>query len=316
MRRSVFALFVVITAAATLVAQTPPAAQSVAKGPQPLWMVSSGLASPESAHYHPQSGSIFVSNINGGVLDNDGNGYITRIARGGKVIGEKWATGLSAPKGIRSAGMTIWVADIEKVVGFELTADGARLVSRVSIDGATMLNDLATAPDGTIYVSESNQSRIYVVKDGKAAVFVEGADVGPQPNGLLVDGDRLIVGTIGAGGGRGGRGASPGAGQLIAFDLKTKARTLVTTEPVGGIDGIEPAEPGAYFVTDVLGRRLLHVARDGKVSTLATFEQAGADIGVQPLTEQLAQAGTVFVQLLFSNSVAAYDLYPLIRATR
>jgi hypothetical protein len=34
------------------------------------------------------------------------------------------------------------------------------------------------------------------------------------------------------------------------------------------------------------------------------------------LTEQLAQAGTVFVPFLFSNSVAAYDLYPLIRATR
>ena len=313
MSRSAFVLALGIGAVATLVAQTPPATT----GPKPLWTVSTGLASPESAYYHPQSGSIFVSNINGGGLDKDGNGYITRIANGGKVIGEKWATGLNAPKGIRSVGMTIWVADVEEVVGFELTAGGARLVSRVSIDGATLLNDLATAPDGTIYVSESNQSRIYAVKDGKAAVFVEGADVGPQPNGLLVDGDRLIVGTIGAGAGRGGgRGAAPGGGQLIAFDLKTKARTLVTTEPVGGIDGIEPAEPGAYFVTDVLGRRLLHVARDGKVSTLATFEQAGADIGVQPFVEQLAQAGTVFVPFLFSNSVSAYELYPLMRGAR
>ena len=317
MRRSVFLLFVAVGFTATVLAQAPSAQQPGAPGPKPLWTVSTGLAAPESAYYHQSSNSIFVSNINGGGLDKDGNGYLTRIAPNGKVIGEKWATGLNAPKGIRSVGMTIWVADIEEVVGFELTVDGARLQSRVRIDGAPFLNDLATAADGTIYVSESNLSRIYMVKDGKASIFVEGADVGVQPNGLLVDGDRLIVGTIGPGAarGRGAAGAAPG-GQLMAFDRKTKARTFVTTEPVGGIDGIEPAEPGGYFVTDVFGRRLLHVARDGNVTTLATFEQAGADIGVSHRIEQLVQAGDVFVPFLFTNSVSAYDLYPLIRDSR
>jgi sugar lactone lactonase YvrE len=307
MRRSVFALFVAIGAFATLLAQAPPPAQSAATSPKPLWTVSTGLAAPESAYYHPQSNSVFVSNINGGVLDRDGNGYITRIAMGGKVIGEKWAEGLNAPKGIRSVGMTISVADIDEVVGFELTASGARFVSRVKVEGAQFLNDLATSPDGTIYVSDSNQSRIYMVKDGKSSVFVEGADVGDQPNGLLVDGDRLILGTI---------GRPPAGGRLLAFNLKTKQRTQLTTESVGGIDGIEPAEKGAYFVTDVIGRRLLHVAVDGKVTTLATFDQGGADFGYQGKIEQLAQAGTVFVPFLFSNSVSAYDLYPLIRASR
>ena len=37
----------------------------------------------------------------------------------------------------------------------------------------------------------------YAIKDGKSSVFVEGADVVEQPNGLLVDGSRLILGTIG-----------------------------------------------------------------------------------------------------------------------
>ena len=275
--------------------------------PKPLWTVTTGLASPESAYYHPQSGSVFVSNINGGVLEKDGNGYLTRIAMGGKVIGEKWAEGLNAPKGIRSVGMTIWVADIDEVVGFELTATGARLASRVKVEGSQFLNDLATSPDGTIYVSDSNQSRIYIVKDGTSSVFVEGADVGDQPNGLLVDGDRLILGTI---------GRAPAGGRLLAFDVKTKQRTELTTGPVGGIDGIEVAEKGAYFLTDVIGRRLLHVGSDGKVITLATFDQAGADFGVSPIIEQLVQAGTVFVPFLFSNSVSAYDLFPLIRAAR
>ena len=293
-------LLLILAAGPTLLAQAP-------APPKPQWTVSAGLASPESAYYHPQSGSVFVSNINGGVLDKDGNGYLTRIANGGKVIGEKWATGLNAPKGIRSVGNVIWVADIDEVVGFELTAGGARLAARVRVDGAQFLNDLAAAPDGTLYVSDSNQSRIYMVKDGKSSIFVEGAVIEGQPNGLLVDGDRLVLGTI---------GRAPASGTLTAFDLKTRQATPLTTENVGGIDGIEPAEKGAYFVTDVIGRRLLHVASDGKVKTLATFEQAGADIGVQPITEQLAAAGTVFVPFLFSNSVSAFDLYPLLRAAR
>jgi sugar lactone lactonase YvrE len=297
-------LLLVYAAGAALLAQAP---APNAPGPKPLWTVSTGLASPESAYYHPQSGSVFVSNINGGVLEKDGNGYLTRIAMGGKVIGERWAGGLNAPKGIRSVGMTIWVADIDEVVGFELTASGARLASRVKVEGSQFLNDLATSPDGTIYVSDSNQSRIYMVKDGKSSVFVEGADVGDQPNGLLVDGDRLILGTI---------GRAPAGGRLLAFDVRTKQRTQLTTGNVGGIDGIEVAGKGAYFLTDVIGRRLLHVGSDGKVTTLATFDQAGADFGVSPIIEQLVPAGTVFVPFLFSNSVSAYDLYPLIRATR
>lgn len=296
-----------LAAGAVLVVQAPPVAQSAATGPKPVWTVSTGLAAPESAYYHQSSNSVFVSNINGQVLEKDGNGYLTRIAMGGKVISERWATGLNAPKGIRSVGLTIWVADIDEVVGFEVTAGGARLASRVRVEGSLFLNDLATSPDGTIYVSDSNQSRIYMVKDGTSSVFVEGADVGDQPNGLLVDGERLILGTV---------GRAPAGGRLLAFNLKTKQRTQLTLEDVGGIDGIEPAEKGAYFVTDVIGRRLLHVGNDGRVSTLATFDQAGADFGVRPVVEQLVQAGTVFVPFLFANSVSAYDLYPMIRAAR
>ena len=309
-------LLLVFAAGAVVVGQDTAGSPARIVIPKPLWTVSTGLASPESAYYHQRSNSIFVSNINGGVLDKDGNGYITRIAMGGKVIAEKWATGLNAPKGIRSVGMTIWVADIDEVVGFELTASGARLVSRIRVDGSQFLNDLAAGPDGTLYVSDSNQSRIYSIRDGKTSLFVEVAEADQQPNGLLVDGDRLILGTI-------GRGAA--GGRLLAFDLKTKQRMQLTTENVGGIDGIESADYGwierrngtaAYFVTDVIGRRLLHVGNDGKVMTLAVFDQAGADFGVLPKVEQLAQAGTAFVPFLFANTVSAYDLYPLIRAAR
>ena len=168
--------------------------------PRPLWTVT-GLAGPSSAYYHQQSNSIFVSNYSGSRINRDGKGYITRIGPNGEVPAEKWATGLNAPKGIRSVGSTIWVVDIDEVLGFEVTADHGRLKSRVRIDGALSLNDLATTPDGTIFVSEGlrhpapldNPPRIYTIKDGEVSIFAEGDDAGWLPIGLLVDGDRLIV---------------------------------------------------------------------------------------------------------------------------
>lgn len=315
MARSMFALFAALGVTATLVAQAPAA-------PQPLWTVNTGLEGPSSAYYHQQSDSIFVSNYSGGRINRGGKGYITRIAPNGEVLAEKWATGLNAPKGIRSVGSTIWVADIDEVVGFEVTADRGRLKARVRIDGARSLNDVATTPDGTIFVSEAlrypappdNPPRIYMIKDGEVSIFAEGDDVGWMPIGLLVDGDRLIVGTLGRG--VGGDARIQG-GQLLAFDFKTRARTvLATTVGADLISGIEPAEPGAYFVSALLGGKLLHVARDGKVTTLVTFDRGVADIGVSPGGKQLAKAGTAFMPFLSADSVSAYDLDQLIRAIR
>jgi hypothetical protein len=306
---------------ATLFAQAPASPD----GPtlNPVWNITSDFASPESAYYHAGANAIFVSSINGQILEKDGNGYISRLSPDGKVVSAKWVAGLNAPKGLRSVGNTLWVADIDEVVSIDIKQGQIR--SHVKVEGAQFLNDLATASDGTVYVSDSNLSRIYAVKDGKSSVFVEGADLVEIPNGLLVDGDRLILGTIGpapspgAGAGRGqppapparGRGDAPPAargrgpapsGHLFAFDRKTKQRTRITVEPVGGIDGIELDGSGGLLVTDVIGARLLRVSPSGKVTVLAKFAAGGADFGY------IAKRRTAIVPFLNTNSVAAYDL--------
>ena len=317
-------IFVCVLVGASVLAQAPASQE----GPtlNPLWNITTDFAAPESAYYHSGSNAIFVSSINGQILEKDGNGYISRLAPDGKVVAAKWVTGLNAPKGLRSVGNTLWVADIDEVVAIDIGR--AQIKQRVKVDGAQFLNDLAAASDGTVYVSDSAQSRIYAVKDGKSSVFVEGADVVEQPNGLLVDRDRLILGTIGPaaprGGGPGreqappargrgeagrgdaapparGRGPAPN-GHLFAFDRKTKQRTRVTVEPVGGIDGIELDGQGGLLVTDVIGARLLRVSPAGKVTVLAKFSAGGADFGY------IAKTRTAIVPFLFSNSVAAYDL--------
>jgi hypothetical protein len=280
----------------------------------PVWNLTTGFAAPESAYHDPASNAIFVSSINGQILEKDGNGYISRLSPDGKVVAEKWATGLDAPKGLRSARGVLYASDIDQVVGFDIAS--GREVSRVKVAGAVFLNDLATSPDGTVYVSDSTALKIFEVRGGMSSVFVEGADVVEQPNGLLVDGARLILGTIGPaptpgaarGAGAPGRGRGPApSGHLYAFDLKSKQRTLVTSQPVGGIDGIEPDGSGGLLVTDVLGQRLLRVSRGGEVTVLAKFTAGGADFGY------IGARRLAIVPFLFSNSVAAYDLTASLR---
>ena len=153
-----------IVASAAVAAQAPP--QSAAPAPPAVWTISADVNAPESAYYDADSKAIFVSSINGQIGDKDGNGYISRLTPDGKVVNMKWVTGLNAPKGLRSVRGTLWVADIDEVVAVDIA--GGRVISRVPIAGAKFLNDVATAADGTVYVSDSQLFRIYAVKDGKA----------------------------------------------------------------------------------------------------------------------------------------------------
>jgi hypothetical protein len=289
--RTVQMIALVLIVATGALAQNPP--RSSVPEPIALWTLSADVNAPESAYYDATSNAIFVSSINGDVLAKDGNGYISRLAADGKVVNAKWATGLNAPKGLRSVGGTLWVTDIDEVVGIEIAS-------------------------GTAYASDSQTFRIYAVKDGKASMFVEIAEPIETPNGVLVDGNRLIVGTMGTQGARGAQGAqgapgAPGAqgaptgGRLIAFDLKTKAKTDITPQPIGGIDGIESDGRGGFLVTDVFGMRLLHVSASGTTRTLLQFTAAGADFGY------IASRQVAVIPFLFGNSVAAYDLSGVLR---
>lgn len=295
----VLVLAVTAGSAQTPTPQAPPAA---------LWTLSGDFQSPESAFHHAASNSVFVSSINGGITAKDGNGYISRLTPDGKMVNAKWATGLNGPKGLRASGNTLWVADIDEVVAIDISS-GA-ITSRVKVEGATFLNDLATASDGAVYVSDSFGPAVYVVRDGRASIFLEGAETIEQANGLLVDGDRLIVGSVGPAGrgGRGGRGpGAPAGGSLFAFDLKTKARSRLTTDPVGGIDGIEPDGRGGVIVTDVIGRRILHVPVSGQVRVLAQLAGGGADYGFIP------GRNIAIVPYLNEHKVEAYDLTGVLR---
>lgn len=286
-------------------AQQPAPAQPAAPAPsataQPPavkagWTVQD-MRTPESAYLDEGSGYLFVSQIDGQPAEKDGKGRISKLGLDGTVVSADWFTALNAPKGLRSFGGTLWVADLDEVIGIDVAS--AKENARIKLDGAKFLNDVAVGPDGTVYVSDTMASRIYAVKDGKGTVFAEGEQL-EHPNGLFVEGERLVVGGWG----------KPEAdfttkvpGRLYALDLKTKQKTLITKQPLGNIDGVEQEARGGYLVTDYMAGKVLQISPAGESRVVRTFKPGLADH-----TFLYAQGDILIAPHMNENMVGAYDI--------
>ncbi len=257
-----------------------------------------GMNAPESAYV--EGNTLYVSQVGmrpgGTPNDKDGNGRISKLSLDGKVIAADWVTGLNSPKGLRSHGGTLWVSDVDELVGIDMASGKIR--SRVRIEGASFLNDVACGPDGTVYVSDIMASRIYRVKDGKASILAEGEQL-EHPNGLLYENGALVVGGWG----------KPEAdfstktpGRLYRLDLATGTKTLITPNPTGNLDGVESDGRGGYIVTDWPAGKVMHVSATGQTRTLRQYKQGTADHAYLP------QSSTLIVPQMMENRVFADDL--------
>jgi hypothetical protein len=286
--RAVMAAMLAAMSVAAVLAQTAAPAM-------PLWSVTEGLDSPESVYYDAASGFVFSSQIGGDASARDGNGRIVKLTLDGKVVDTNWAKGLDAPKGLRAYRGTLYVADIDQVVGFDISS--GREVSRVKIADAKFLNDLCTGPDGAIYITDSFANRVWVVRNGTASLFSDAPQL-QLPNGILVDGNKVLVATDGSG----GRGDAGTPGSLFAIDIATKTLTQVTRQSIGTPDGLESDGRGGYITSDVGGGRLFHITATGEVRQIRTLDRQPADISYVPSRKLL------LVPHLGLNRVSAYDL--------
>lgn len=274
----------------------PAASPQPTAGLSPVWTVTDGIETPESAYFDPESRFVFTSQIAGALDARDGNGRIVKLDRMGKVVSTTWATGLNAPKGLRVCQGTLWTADLDEVVGIDV--DSGTVTSRVKIAGAKFLNDVACDRD-TVYISDMMANRIHAIRNGTARVFAEGEQL-EFPNGLLLEDGRLIVA---------GWGSQPKAdfttdvpGHLFALDLKTQTKTLITPKPVGNLDGVESDGRGGYVVSDYIAGKLIRVSSTGESREIGRFTAGTADIGA------ISDANLVVVPHMNDNKVAAYDI--------
>jgi DNA-binding beta-propeller fold protein YncE len=249
-----------------------------------------GFASPESVLRDADRNVLYVSNVNGLPLDKDGNGFISRVSIDGKMLDREWIKGLDAPKGMAIVGDRLYVTDIDRIV--EIDLDNARISNQYPIEGAKFLNDTAAGTDGAVYFTDTATNTIHRFLNGHVEKWLESAELG-GPNGVLVDGQRLVVGAF---------GTAEHPGQLLAVDLARKSiSSLSGGKAIGNLDGVEPA-PGGYYVSDWVAGRVMLVAEGSEPRTVLSLNQGTADIGYA------SDSATLYIPLMVDGKVAAYRM--------
>lgn len=254
-----------------------------------------GFATPESALFATNHTKIYISNINGSPLEVDGNGYISIISHDGKMIEAQWVTGLNAPKGMAvSKDEQLYVADINTLVQIDIAS--GKVVNSYQDKNAKFLNDVSIDDDGHVYVSDMLTNRIHVLKDSKFTVWLDSEKL-DSPNGLLAQGEYLIVGSWGK---MTDGFATDVAGHLKSINIKTKEiSSLGNGKAVGNLDGIEPLGDD-FLVTDWMAGRLYQIDREGDYQLLLQQEQGMADLGFNE------DKKLIILPMMNSNKVSAY----------
>lgn len=245
-----------------------------------LTVADAGLQTPESVLHDTEADVYLVSNINGAPTDEDGNGFIARIAPDGAVAALKWIDGqregvtLNAPKGMAIIGDTLFVTDITAVRAFDRVS-GEPLGSW-AVPGATFLNDLAVGPDGMLYVSDSGLNpdfsssgtdAVYRFEDGEPVAVAEGTELG-GPNGLAVIDGEVVVVTF-------------SAPQVMTVPATGGEPAVLTELPGGQLDGVVILDDGSMLVSSWETSSVYHVPAmaEGEVTTLVEGVPSPADIG-------------------------------------
>lgn len=260
-----------------------------AEGVSRAWETPEELLVPESVLYDAQRGQFYVSNLDSLGRTPPGEGqFVSRLSPDGEILDLKWVGGLNRPTGMTLSGGHLFVVERGGLV--EIDIDAAEIVARHPIPGAAFPNDVTADGEGALYVSDSGANVIHRVKDGAAEVWLEGPDV-EQPNGMRVEGDRLVWG-------------NNGDGRLKAASLDDRGVTTLAWLGDGIIDGIAPDGKGGLLVSHWQGR-LFRVSASGDVEKILDTTAPGgylADFDYAP-DRKLVVAPT-----FYGNTVSGYSL--------
>lgn len=263
----------------------------------PKWETTANISNPESIYYDAETNFIFVSNVAGDGMAKDGTGWIQKLSPNGKVIEAKWISGLDAPKGMRAHEGTLWVTNIDTVIAINIQS--GKILQKIQIPDAQFLNDIAITKTGEVFVSDTLARTIYKIKNSKYEIFVQG-DLTESPNGLLIQENKLIVAAWGL---AEKNWSAKVPGNIYALDLTTKKKTLITTEPLGNLDGLELMADGSYLTSDWAAGRVYKVSPQGVVTQIPVKSEQGiADIGY------ILSTKTLLIPYMNGSRITAYEL--------
>ena len=160
------------------------------------------------------------------------------------------------------------------------------MLFRSSIPGASFLNDIAAADDGTLYISDMESNCIYKFKDGKAEKWL---DIG-RPNGMLFESGRLFIGSM---------------AEKAVYEVNISDKTKrIAAKNDSGIDGLKMYKEGMFIASDWAGKTNL-IDRQGVISML--LNTTAAEIQSADL-EYVRELNLLLIPTFFDDRVAAYRI--------
>jgi len=247
------------------------------------WESAASLKVPESVLFDGERKVLYVTNIDGEPWGKDGKGSVGKVGLDGKVIVVDWVEGLQAPKGMALQGKQLYIGDLQDVVVVDV--ETGKITSRIPVPGAKGLNDVTIDPKGVLFVSDSQDKKLYRIEKGQSVVILEKMK---GPNGVLFHDGSLYVAD----------------GQGLYRMGKDNTLTLISDGIAGGIDGVEHVAGGDFLVSSWSGV-LTYVKADGTHELLLDTRADkinSADIGYD------AKTRTLYVPTFFKNSIVAYQV--------
>ena len=246
-----------------------------------VWSTDRVFKTPESVYYNEQTNQIYVSNINGKPLDKDANGFISLMDTTGKIVSMKWVTGMDAPKGMAVLQDSLFVTDIDRV--HIVSIRQAKIINTIQVEGATFLNDIVVTSDGTCYISDTQQNKIYKLQNGQAGSWLED-DLLENPNGLLLVKDDLMA--VGV------------KNSILKVNLQSK-NIKKSIDDTGPVDGIILYGNHKYIISNWEGRILIASPSEKVVLYSKSGEDQTADLGY------ISEKMLVLIPTFNSNKVIA-----------
>lgn len=252
---------------------------------EPAWTTDTALLTPESVLWIPEGAFFYVSEVEGKTNGKDEQGGIAKVGPKGQILDLQWAAGLNAPKGLGIYKDTLFVADLSELVLID-TASG-KIIQKTKAPGATFLNDVAVDKDGSVYVSDTRQGKVYRYAKGQITVFLETPEV-EGANGLLIKQNTLWILT---------------AKGIYTCDMDGKNLKLFSDAVKGG-DGITPVNDSDLIASRWAGE-VYYVHANGQADLLLDTKEEGrntADLDYIPELKLL------IIPTFNGNTLAAYEI--------
>jgi len=275
-----------------------------APAPPPAVTFKGAFNHPESVLYDAAGDRYLVSNINGAPDAVDGNGYISELSPDGAIKTPKLIAGgekdvkLDGPKGLAIVGKELWVSDISVVRKFDLKTLAPK--GEIKLPDTTFANDIAVAPDGKVYVSDSSVKAtekgfesnggdqvLVIDKAGKVKALAKSKDLS-APNGIAFGPKGILVNTLMSN---------------EVYHLNDKGeKTDVIKMPNGGLDGLLVV--GDNLICSSWGASAVYKGKLGGTSYEPIIQnvKGPADIGWD------SKRSRVLIPRFMDDQVEAYDV--------